>query len=64
MSARVIFVAPDTTVHDIATVLRKHSISAVPVLEPDGSLARILGKGAIWCGQSRAPSVGRRGGSP
>jgi CBS-domain-containing membrane protein len=42
MVCNVITVRPDTLVSDIAAVLLKHRISAVPVLNDDGSLAGIV----------------------
>jgi CBS-domain-containing membrane protein len=42
MASKVITVRPDTLVSDIASTLLKHRISAVPVLNDDGSLAGIV----------------------
>jgi CBS-domain-containing membrane protein len=42
MVSNVITVRPDTPVSDIAAILLKHRISAVPVLNSDGSLAGIV----------------------
>ena len=60
MTTRVISAAPDTTVHEIATVLLKHRISAVPVLEADGKLVGIVSEGDLLrrpeSGTERRPS--------
>lgn len=60
MTTRVISVAPDTSVHEIAELLLKHRISAVPVLEADGKLVGIVSEDdlvrRLESGTERRPS--------
>lgn len=47
MTTPVISVLPETTVHEIAKLLLKHGISAVPVLDPDGKLLGVVSEGDL-----------------
>ncbi|MGP1680301.1 MAG: CBS domain-containing protein [Burkholderiales bacterium] len=60
MTAPVVSVAPDTTVREIARLLLKRGISAVPVLDAGGQLAGIVSEGDLVrrpeSGTERRPS--------
>src|SRR5215471_10235748 len=47
MVSNVITAGPEASVQDVAEVLLTHSISAVPVLEADGSLVGIISEGDL-----------------
>jgi CBS domain-containing protein len=47
MSGTVISTTPDATVSEVATLLAKHDISAVPVCEKDGTLVGMLSEGDL-----------------
>lgn len=47
MTERVITVGPDTPVREIAAVLLKRRISAVPVVDQDGAVAGIVSEGDL-----------------
>lgn len=60
MTAPAVAVAPDETVEEIAKLLLKRGISAVPVTGPDGRLAGIVSEGdlvrRVESGTERRPS--------
>ena len=47
MTANVITVSPETSVHELATLLGTHGISGVPVVEADGKLVGIVSEGDL-----------------
>ena len=47
MTAPAVVIAPDTAVEEIAKLLLKRGISAVPVIGPDGRLAGIVSEGDL-----------------
>jgi CBS domain-containing protein len=47
MSRKVITVRPNATVAEVAAVLAKHDISAVPVCDADGTLLGMLSEGDL-----------------
>jgi CBS domain-containing protein len=47
MTEHVITVAPDTPVREIATILLEQHISAVPVVEKDGTIAGVVSEGDL-----------------
>lgn len=47
MTTRVITVAPDARVPEVAQLLLKHRISAVPVVGPDGEVVGIVSEGDL-----------------
>ncbi|HEX9836667.1 MAG TPA: CBS domain-containing protein [Alphaproteobacteria bacterium] len=47
MTTRVVSVAPDVTVKEIASALLSHRISAVPVVDQDGRLVGIVSEGDL-----------------
>lgn len=57
MTTRVITVTPDTRVPEIAQLLLKHRISAVPVVDPDGRVVGIVSEGDLM---RRAETGGER----
>jgi CBS domain-containing protein len=59
MTTRVVSVAPDVTVKEIASTLLSHRISAVPVVDPDGRLVGIVSEGDLI----RRPETGTAPGS-
>lgn len=54
MSTRVVTVAPDATVQEIARLLRDNKISAVPVVDADGRVQGIVSEGDLI----RRPELG------
>ncbi|BBI49202.1 hypothetical protein HORIV_16230 [Vreelandella olivaria] len=47
MTPKVVSVGPDTEVRDIAQLLLKHRISAVPVVDKDRQLVGIVSEGDL-----------------
>jgi CBS domain-containing protein len=47
MTRNVVCVGPDSTVSQVAALLEKHDISAVPVCEKDGTLLGMLSEGDL-----------------
>ena len=61
MTAPAVMVAPETTVEEIAQLL-KRGISAVPVIGADARLAGIVSEGDLMRRVEWAPSARARGG--
>jgi CBS domain-containing protein len=59
----VLTVGPDTSVADAVAMLVKHDISALPVVNPDGSLIGILSEAVCSSARKSAPSTITHGGS-
>lgn len=59
MTAKVVSVAPDTPVSAVARLLLDHGISAVPVLDPDGTPLGIVSEGDL-VGRDEAERLARR----
>jgi len=53
MTAPAVTVEPDAKVQDVAKLLLRRGISAVPVTEPDGPLRRIVSQGDLVRGHCR-----------
>lgn len=47
MTTQVITVDPDTSVHDLATLLSEHGISGVPVVDPNDRLVGVVTEGDL-----------------
>ena len=63
MVSNVITVGPDATVQEVAEILLKNRISAVPVVSQSGKLLGIVSEGDMLRGSSRTPCVTALGGS-
>ena len=47
MVTNVITVGPATSVHEVAALLLKHGISAVPVVDAEGAICGIISEGDL-----------------
>ena len=63
MVSNVITVGPDATVQEVAGILLKNKISAVPVVSQSGKILGIVSEGDMRGGSSRIPCVIALGGS-
>lgn len=53
MTTEVVSVRPDTTVEDTLTLLSRHNISGVPVVDDDGRLVGLLDDSDLLVGEAR-----------